>query len=151
MIAFVKAGAAAAARETAGNPLDQRLLVDLHQDHVVEVAVGGFQHAVERLGLRHGAREAVEDEAVRGIRFGDSRRQHLDDDVVGTSRPASMIALTRVPSALPEATAARSMSPVASCTRPCVCSSRFAWVPLPAPGGPRRIRFISAVPAAAPS
>jgi len=44
----------------------------------------------------------------------------------GTSWPASMIVLTRVPSALPEATAARSMSPVASCTMPCVCSSRFA-------------------------
>src|ERR1700676_2288616 len=53
-----------------------------------------------------------------------------------------MIALTLWPRVLPEATAARSMSPVARCTRPCVCSSRFACVPLPAPGGPSRIKFI---------
>src|SRR5213078_3282880 len=60
----------------------------------------------------------------------------------GTSFPASMIALTRWASGLSEATARRSMSPVASCTSPCFSSRRFACVPLPAPGGPSRIRFI---------
>ena len=49
-----------------------------------------------------------------------------------------MIALTRRPKSLPDAVAARSMSPVESWTRPCVCSRRFAWVPLPAPGGPEQ-------------
>src|SRR5947209_16411443 len=70
-----------------------------------------------------------------------------------TRWPASMIAFTRRPSSVPEAVAARSMSPVASWMRPCFCSRRFAWVPLPAPGGPNRIRFIgpgSPAPAAQP-
>ena len=40
------------------------------------------QHAVERLGLRHGAREAVEDEAVAGIRLVDAIGDDRNDDVV---------------------------------------------------------------------
>src|SRR5204862_521001 len=68
----------------------------------------------------------------------------------GTSFPASMIALTRWASGLSEATARRSMSPVASCTSPCFSSRRFACVPLPAPGGPSRIRFIPASSPAPP-
>jgi hypothetical protein len=50
---------------------------------MVEVSIAGGQHAIERLGLRHGAREAVEDKAVRAIRLGDPRCQHLDNYVVG--------------------------------------------------------------------
>ena len=34
------------------------------------------------------------------------------------------------------------MSPVESCTSPRLAASSCACVPLPAPGGPRRMRFI---------
>src|ERR1700704_2165567 len=71
----------------------------------------------------------------------------------GTSSPLSMMPLDFLPSSLPEATAARSMSPVESWTRPRPCCRSCAWVPLPAPGGPRRIKFIdplSSAPAAQP-
>ena len=60
-----------------------------------------------------------------------------------TSAPESMIAATRLPSSEPEARAARSMSPVESWTMPRSATSRLAWVPLPAAGGPNRIRFTS--------
>src|SRR5690606_16420329 len=59
-----------------------------------------------------------------------------------TSSPASMIALALSPTGVCAATAARSMSPVESWRMPCFSTSRAAWVPLPAPGGPSRIRFI---------
>src|SRR5690606_20231132 len=47
------------------------------------------------------------------------------------------------PTGVCAATAARSMSPVDSWRMPCLSTSRPAWVPLPAPGGPNRIRFIA--------
>src|SRR5229473_6304181 len=68
----------------------------------------------------------------------------------GTSSPFSMMPLAFLPSWLPEATAARSMSPVESWTRPRSRCRSCAWVPLPAPGGPRRMRFIDH-PSSAPA
>ena len=47
------------------------------------------------------------------------------------------------PSSVLAARAARSMSPVAMCGTPKSSVSSAAWVPLPAPGGPRRIRSSS--------
>ncbi len=41
------------------------------------------QHAVERRGLRHGAREAVEDEALAGVGLLDALGDDADHDVVG--------------------------------------------------------------------
>ena len=55
-----------------------------------------------------------------------------------------MMALASRPTSLPEATAALSMSPVESWTSPYLAAMPLAWVPLPAPGGPSRIRFMSA-------
>jgi len=49
---------------------------------------------------------------------------------------------------VPASAAARSISPVESCTRPCLATSRCACVPLPAPGGPSSINLIYAAPAA---
>src|ERR1051325_5888868 len=43
----------------------------------------------------------------------------------------------RRPISVPFAIASRSMSPVAMCGMPTSAEMRFAWVPLPAPGGPR--------------
>ena len=55
-----------------------------------------------------------------------------------------MIALACCPISVPAFTAARSMSPVESWTSPCLAAIALACVPLPAPGGPSRIRFITA-------
>ncbi len=61
----------------------------------------------------------------------------------GTSSPAFMYAVPPRPSSVPSATCARSMSPVEMCGRTKSACRRSAWVPLPAPGGPSRIRFSS--------
>ena len=62
----------------------------------------------------------------------------------GTRSPLSMIALALRPISVPAFTAARSMSPVESWMSPCLAAISLACVPLPAPGGPSRIRFIIA-------
>src|SRR5690606_31843767 len=46
----------------------------------------------------------------------------------------------------PLARSARIMSPVEICGTPSVSTRSLAWVPLPAPGGPKRITSISAPP-----
>src|SRR5208282_2404308 len=58
----------------------------------------------------------------------------------GTSSPLSMIGRTFLPSSVPWLTASRNMSPVDRCGTPQLCATRFDWVPLPAPGGPRKIK-----------
>src|SRR5882724_6613588 len=61
----------------------------------------------------------------------------------GTRSPRSMISFDFFPSSVPAAIAALSMSPVDNCgSRQSPCRI-LAWVPLPAPGGPNRIRFIA--------
>src|SRR6185295_4416571 len=52
-----------------------------------------------------------------------------------------MIALARSPISLPASTDSRRMSPVDTLGMPCTRAKRSACVPLPAPGGPRNIRF----------
>src|SRR5688572_477898 len=64
----------------------------------------------------------------------------------GNSLPAFMISSARRPISVPALTASRSMSPVETWTMPRSWTSRPAWVPLPAPGGPSRMMFI-AIPA----
>src|SRR6266571_1961834 len=59
-----------------------------------------------------------------------------------TSCPASMTFFAAIPSGVPALTAARSMSPVEICGMRKCSLMKPAWVPLPAPGGPRRISFI---------
>eukprot|EP01139_Manchomonas_bermudensis_P009957 Amastigsp_a339750_3147.p3 type:complete len:174 gc:universal Amastigsp_a339750_3147:523-2(-) len=56
-----------------------------------------------------------------------------------TSWPASMTALAALPISVPAATAARSMSPVARWQKPKFSTISGAWVPLPLPGGPKRM------------
>src|SRR6267143_5565092 len=59
----------------------------------------------------------------------------------GTNFPASISALAFLPSGVPSAAALRRMSPVESWGIPNRAVSRLAWVPFPAPGGPRRMTF----------
>src|SRR3569623_1961533 len=58
-----------------------------------------------------------------------------------TNSPASITALMRSPSSVPAFFSARSMSPVDIWPIPRSATSRSAWVPLPAPGGPKRMMF----------
>src|SRR5207248_10152267 len=64
----------------------------------------------------------------------------------GTSPPEAMMSLAFSPTGVPAATAARSISPVESCTMPWRWTSRCAWVPLPDPGGPRSISLMRFAP-----
>src|SRR5689334_6543298 len=54
-----------------------------------------------------------------------------------------MIAWTFLPSSVPRALWSRNMSPVEMCGMRSSDASIFACVPLPAPGGPRRMRITS--------
>src|SRR5687768_18191477 len=56
-----------------------------------------------------------------------------------------MMASTSLPISLPLATSARSRSPDASTGVPRLADSSGAWVPLPAPGAPRRIAMVIGV------
>src|SRR5260221_9526963 len=62
-----------------------------------------------------------------------------------TSWPASITFFAARPSGVPALTAARSMSPVEICGMANFFASTAACVPLPAPGGPSRIRRMKAV------
>ena len=79
-VALVIAGAAAPATEPSGQPVDQRRLVDLDQDNMVEAEPALPQHVVKRLRLRHRARKAVENKAGTAIGFDDALGDHVDDD-----------------------------------------------------------------------
>ena len=65
--------------------------------------------------------------------------------VSGTSSPASMYRLASRPMAVSFLTAERRMSPVEMCGMPYLSTMRPACVPLPAPGGPNRIRLYCAM------
>src|SRR6266568_7288294 len=60
-----------------------------------------------------------------------------------TSPPASMIAWTFLPIGVPRALWSRNMSPVETWGTLSSEDRSFACVPLPAPGGPRRIRIMA--------
>mmetsp|Transcript_6531 Transcript_6531/g.20579 ORF Transcript_6531/g.20579 Transcript_6531/m.20579 type:complete len:237 (-) Transcript_6531:88-798(-) len=63
-----------------------------------------------------------------------------------TRPPLSMTLLALLPTSVPAATAARSMSPVLSCGAPSLSTSLGACVPLPAPGGPKMTTTLRASP-----
>jgi hypothetical protein len=61
--------------------LEQRV-GHLEQHHGVELDPGVAQRGIERLGLRRGAREAVEHEPAGAVRLGDPLQDHADHDLV---------------------------------------------------------------------
>src|SRR5258706_6952832 len=61
-----------------------------------------------------------------------------------TSCPSSITFFAARPSGVPAFTAARNMSPVEICGMRKCSLMKLAWVPLPAPGGPRRISLTKA-------
>ena len=77
---------------------------------------------------------------LRGVGLVDAVGDDRHHDLVGHQLAARHDVLGACrPIGVPAATAARSMSPVESCTMPYFATSRLACVPLPAPGGPSRI------------
>ena len=74
--------AVVAADAAAGDPLDDLVLGDLQVEDRVQLDALGLEHRVQRLGLRHVAREAVEQEAVRGVRLLHAVLGHPDGDLV---------------------------------------------------------------------
>src|SRR3954449_2164969 len=69
-------------RGPALDPLDEGALVDLELEHRIEPQTLFGEHRVEGLGLGDGAREAVEDEALAGVRPVDALGDDADHDVV---------------------------------------------------------------------
>ena len=80
---IVVAGAAMGAAESARDPLDQHVVIDPELDDAVDAGAAFVQHFVERLGLRHGAGKAVQDEAVTAVFLLDTLPQHGDDHLIG--------------------------------------------------------------------
>ncbi|GAA4671176.1 hypothetical protein GCM10023347_26270 [Streptomyces chumphonensis] len=71
-----------AAHAAAGDAPDHLVLGDLQVQHGVQRQADVGEDAVERLGLREVAREAVEQEAVRGVRLLHAVLGHADGDLV---------------------------------------------------------------------
>src|SRR5215208_5347523 len=71
------------ARAPSAQSAHDLLLRDLDQDGGGHLSVQLLHLGVERLGLRHGAWEAVEDEAVGGLLPLEAVRNHPDDHLVG--------------------------------------------------------------------
>ena len=102
----------------------------------------GEQH-LERFGLVPGARKAVEDRALLGRGVEPLADQRADDGVAD-QLAALHHRLGLQADRRAGGDASRSMSPVDSWIMPRAACSRAACVPLPAPGGPRRMMFIIA-------
>mmetsp|Transcript_16232 Transcript_16232/g.43734 ORF Transcript_16232/g.43734 Transcript_16232/m.43734 type:complete len:260 (-) Transcript_16232:22-801(-) len=80
---FVVTPAAGRVHHAPGDALDEELVVDLHLNNVVERHLFLCEHVVQLLGLLHGAREAVEDEAVLALLLGDGILDDAHHDLVG--------------------------------------------------------------------
>jgi len=70
-----------AARKSAGDPVDQRFLVDDELDDVIDLAAAVGEPDFQRGGLVAGAREAVEDRARAARRVEPLADQRRDDGV----------------------------------------------------------------------
>ena len=75
------------------------------------------EHAVERLGLQDGAREAVEHRATGAVGLVIARADDVDHDLVGNKLALveQRLAAQRPKGGVPALIAARSMSPVETC------------------------------------
>jgi hypothetical protein len=75
--------AALRARAPPGQPLEQRLRIDVHQHDGVDRLAELGEQLVEGAGLGHVARIAVEDEALRGVGPADPLADQAEHDLVG--------------------------------------------------------------------
>ena len=91
--------------------LDDHRVGHVDLEHVIECHAG----VAQRVGLRNGARKAVEQVAVAAIGLAQAVAHQPDDDFVGHQPPESMTFFAESPSGDPAFTAERSMSPVEIC------------------------------------
>src|ERR1041385_3508597 len=70
------------ARQPPRHPADQHLRRHLDEDHVVHPPIHRLQHLVQRGGLGHRAREAVEEDAALGVGLVEAALDHLQRRVV---------------------------------------------------------------------
>ena len=61
----------------------RRVVLHAQFDHRIQRDAVVLEHGVQRVGLRHGAGEAVQDEAACAIWLADALAQHVDDDLIG--------------------------------------------------------------------
>ena len=113
--------------------------------HDVDLAAELAEELVERLGLRHRAREAVEDEAADRVAAREPVADQADHQLVGDEVAAVVDRLELPPEVgrqlLHLADACRR---VAMCGIPYIALIRCACVPLPDPCGPRTRMFSAA-------
>src|SRR5437667_9114311 len=116
-------------------PLDQLLRLQEEVHRGVQLRDPG-----QRLRLRDRPREAVEDEALLGVRLLQPALRRPDDDVVGHELTRVHVRFAFFPRSVPCATLCRKMLPVEMCGTPRYAASFAAWGPLPRPGGPGKTR-----------
>jgi len=101
-----------------------------------------LEHVVEGLRLRHRAREAVENEAVLGVRLadavGDDLHHHVVGDQLAARHDVARLEADRRPGlhGRPQHVAGRERHDAV------FSGQALGWVPLPQPGGPSRINLI---------
>ena len=138
---FFDAGAAPA------EPAHDLVVGDVDQERRGQLAAELAQLRVERLGLRHGAREAVEDEAVGGLLALDPLGDHADDHLVGDQVAAVHVLLRLLaelgPLARPRRAGCRRSRSRAAGSPP---AGARPGSPCRTPGGPSRTRFSSGKP-----
>ena len=126
--------------------LEENSFVNLELDHRVEIELLLVQHAVERLGLRHGARKAVEDEAVVGVGLGDAVGDDRHNDVVGYEFAARHDLLGVQPDRGAGGSRGTQHVTGGELNDSVFFDESWACVPFPAPGGPSRISLIYVSP-----
>ena len=120
--------------------------------HDVELGVGLLRGACRRAPRPAAPCAGSRRAGTRRVASGSRSRLRTMSMVTssGTRSPRSMNALACRPSGVPWLTLARKMSPVLICgTRRC-SAMYWAWVPLPAPGGPTRTRRTRRTPCDSP-
>jgi hypothetical protein len=85
--------AAAPARAPAGQPPDDLFVLHHEFEDHVEAGAQLDEHLVQRDGLRHRAREPVEQEAVGGVGFSEAVGDHVDGHLVGHELAGVHVAL----------------------------------------------------------
>jgi hypothetical protein len=101
-----------AVRPALRDPPDQDIVVNLRFDHVVDRPAMSRKPVVERFGLRQRSGKPLENRAARQLVFSDWSSTRPMTTWSGARLPSASVDPSSRPSALPAATAVRSVSPV---------------------------------------
>ena len=123
-----------------------RVSGDVDLDDRIELDPFALEHGIEGLGLRDRTREPVEQEPWGGIGFFQPFIHQPNDHRVGNERTAGHVLLRLQTERSPRFLCLAEHVTVEICGMPHFSQSTLACVPLPAPGGPRRINLIGRPP-----